>query len=47
MAFLTNPTEIEDVTVLEREQLAAEATAEYAAQLLLECLYDAMVVTSP
>lgn len=47
MAFLTNPEEDEGGTVLAPEQLAAEPTAEDAAQLLLECLYDAMVVTLP
>lgn len=47
MAFLTNPEDHEGTTVLYPSQLAAEPTAEDAAQLLLENLYDAMVATMP
>lgn len=47
MAFLTNPEDHEGETVLEPADLAAEPTAEEAAQRLLESLYNAMVATMP
>lgn len=47
MAFLTNPENLENETVLPPSRLAEEPTAEDAAQVLLENLYDAMVATMP
>ena len=47
MEFLTNPEQEPDGTVLEAEELAAEPTAEDAAELLLQTLSNAMVATAP
>jgi hypothetical protein len=47
LEFLTNPEQGEDEEVLSAEDLAAEPTAEDAAALLLESLYNAMVATAP
>lgn len=44
--FLTNPESEEDV-VLTADELAAAATPEDAAELLIENLYNAMVANSP
>ncbi|WP_175500987.1 hypothetical protein [Collimonas sp. OK412] len=48
LGFLLNPEQEQDGSVaLEAETLAAEPTAEDAAGLLLQTLYEAMVATAP
>lgn len=48
MAFLTNPeTEPDGETILTMEAMEQAATPEAAASLLLEALFNSMVVTAP
>lgn len=44
--FLTNPETDEDVVVT-ADELAAQPSAEDAAELLIECLYNSMVANAP